>query len=178
MHTDDSSLFFSPPVGIPKHDTGMIMGMMGVLATRACMQASLSSVQPHPPITRALSQLAAGGEGGNEGHPLQAASTPSAVASATPSAAASAAVHEGSESQDGQPDAKTFAQRRGLNTPAAEPQGASPPGTLSRVEGLGDALGCGGQNVHVIVCIYGCAMQTKRKKKRQGCSHEHRDEVC
>ena len=137
------------------------MGIMGVLATRACMQASLSSVQPHPPISRALSQLAAGGDGGNEGHPLQAASAPSAVASATPSAAASAAVHEGSESQDGQPDAKTFG--RGLHTPAAEPQGlvfhspyASPPGSLSWVEGLGDELGCEGLIVHVIVCIYDC----------------------
>jgi len=111
----------------------MILGMMGLLATRAFMQASLSSVPPHLPLSRALSQLAAGGEVGNQvgnqGHPQ-----PSAVASATPSAAGSAAVHEGSESQDGQPDAKTFAQGQGLDTPAAEPQGlafhsayASPP---------------------------------------------------
>ena len=135
--------------------------MMGLLATRAFMQASLSSVPPHLPLSRALSQLAAGGEVGNQvgnqGHPQ-----PSAVASATPSAAGSAAVHEGSESQDGQPDAKTFG--RGLHTPAAEPQGlvfhspyASPPGSLSWVEGLGDELGCEGLIVHVIVCIYDCA---------------------
>ena len=152
------------------------MGIMGVLATRACMQASLSSVQPHPPISRALSQLAAGGDGGNEGHPLQAASAPSAVASATPSAAASAAVHEGSESQDGQPDAKTFAQGQGLDTPAAEPQGlafhsayASPPGSLSRVEGLGDGVrgsNCACYCLHVWLCVSGVCECDTRKKDR------------
>jgi hypothetical protein len=153
----------------------MILGMMGLLATRAFMQASLSSVPPHLPLSRALSQLAAGGEVGNQvgnqGHPQ-----PSAVASATPSAAGSAAVHEGSESQDGQPDAKTFAQGQGLDTPAAEPQGlafhsayASPPGSLSRVEGLGDGVrgsNCACYCLHVWLCVSGVCECDTRKKDR------------
>ena len=167
------------------------MGMMGFLATRASMQASLSSDPPHLPLSRALSQLVAGGEGGNEGHPLQAASTPSVAASATPSAAASAAVHEGSESQDGQPDAKTFAQSlesRGLHTPAAEsdgrvfhPPSASTPGGLSRVEGLGDE-GSEGVKFRTLLSAHTAVRMSsncgKTRKKRQGCSHQHRDVVC